>query len=108
MPFASPHGKQDEKWANVASTLQTFDMAVTARGARDRYNYLSKTFQSEDRRSLRKSGTEEQFTERESLLTELIEQQKAFQAKNNQGDVCFMVIVFWKLPGFFRTTFSIR
>lgn len=76
-PFSSPHGKLEEAWAKIAKALQELGVPVTARGARDRYNYLVKLFHSEDLKNLRKSGTEEEFTEREALLTELIELQES-------------------------------
>ncbi|XP_077497972.1 uncharacterized protein LOC144108667 [Amblyomma americanum] len=67
-PFANPL-----KWAEIARTLSEYSAkAFTARAVRERAELLLSQYAANDRVNLRKSGTEEQYREREQLLQELI------------------------------------
>lgn len=48
-------------------------MTVEVRTLRERFGLLMKKFKRDEMDSLRKSGTDEEFDEREQLLTELVE-----------------------------------
>lgn len=78
-PYLAAYGKQDDCWAQVAEALRNHPelaMPVTSRSARDRFTYILKLFQDEDNANLRKSGAEEEFDERDRLLTEVLAQQR--------------------------------
>ncbi|KAI0235667.1 hypothetical protein LSAT2_013817 [Lamellibrachia satsuma] len=62
-------------WANVAATvtaaLARGDFLIDARRARERTQLLVKHYKSNNRAQLKKSGTEEDYTEKEMLLSEI-------------------------------------
>ena len=75
-PFRAAHGQVEAKWAEVADhvnvALDVDGAAVTAKSARKRFNFLVKKMRADEADSLRKSGVEEDFDERERLLTDII------------------------------------
>ena len=83
-PFLAPRGSQDKQWDKVALALREVEISATGRSLRDRFNKLVKLFNSNDQRNLRKSGTEEEYEEREKLLTEIIEMQRSADTKKNE------------------------
>ena len=81
-PFLAPHGQQDDAWQAVATNLRDAaeGFKATGRAMRDRYNHLVRIFQSDNRESLRRSGSAEEYEIRDQLLTEAIEMQQSFKA----------------------------
>ncbi|KAH9377905.1 hypothetical protein HPB48_006924 [Haemaphysalis longicornis] len=62
------------KWEAVAGVLKEVTGKVfSARSVRDRRDLLLAQYSANDRANLRKSGTEEQYEEKEHLLQELID-----------------------------------
>ncbi|KAH6920816.1 hypothetical protein HPB50_028196 [Hyalomma asiaticum] len=67
------------KWPEVAARLSYAAKVAgqakkfTARAVRDRFDLLLSQFSAADEANLRKSGTEEEYTEKEQLLTELLQ-----------------------------------
>ncbi len=74
----NPYGKEKnaKEWDsivdNVNSTLKN-GKTVTHRGCKDRMKTLLKAHRKAEMQSLKASGTEEEFTERDALLTEVNE-----------------------------------
>ena len=66
-PFLASHGQTQEKWEAIQARLSITNW----RALRDRFNLLIRQYKSENMANLRKSGTEEEYTEREQLLEEL-------------------------------------
>lgn len=74
-------------WDLIAAELQIYLPGVTPRCCRERAMRLLKMFKEEDRGNLRKSGTEEQYAEKEQLLQELVdleEERRIIQAEMSQ------------------------
>ncbi|XP_064474065.1 uncharacterized protein LOC135388433 [Ornithodoros turicata] len=66
-------------WTDVVRALNLVTgKTFTVRGARERTALLMSLFKKQDRINLRKSGTEEQFEEKERLLQEVVDLQKEF------------------------------
>ncbi|KAK8787107.1 hypothetical protein V5799_023122 [Amblyomma americanum] len=65
-PFQSP-----ENWTAVLKNVFAVGRELTLRAIKDRTELLVGYFRQEDRANLRKSGTEEQYTERDQLLQEI-------------------------------------
>ncbi|CAN7982952.1 unnamed protein product, partial [Ixodes hexagonus] len=66
-PFADP-----ARWTTLIENLNAATgKAYTVRAARERCDLLLGHFRREDRTNLRKSGTEEQYSEKEHLLQEI-------------------------------------
>ncbi|KAH7968147.1 hypothetical protein HPB52_006074 [Rhipicephalus sanguineus] len=61
-------------WLNVAENLSlALGRTISARAIRERCDLLLAQFAQEDRANLRKSGTEEQYGEKETLLQEIFD-----------------------------------
>lgn len=71
-PWAAPHGDTTSAWADVASDVSASLPSCTADGkaCRRRFTTLMETFRREEMDSLRASGTVEEYSEREQLLTD--------------------------------------
>ncbi|CAN7991471.1 unnamed protein product, partial [Ixodes hexagonus] len=68
------------RWVGVANNLLfATGKSFSPRAVRDRFDLLLAQFASEDRANLRKSGTEEQYSETEHLLQELSDLAKEFK-----------------------------
>lgn len=83
-PFLAPHGQQEAAWQSVAAELRKNGFRATFRAARDRFALILRVFQSAERESLRKSGTYEEYEEREHLLTEILNLQNEAKAMKSQ------------------------
>ncbi|KAJ3277879.1 hypothetical protein HDU79_002071, partial [Rhizoclosmatium sp. JEL0117] len=77
-PFSAGHGKTGEAWERVATNVNTAmglhndaDVKATGKNAFKRFKELLKKFKADEMESLRASGTEEEFEEREQLLSDL-------------------------------------
>ncbi|XP_023244561.1 troponin T-like [Centruroides sculpturatus] len=70
----NPYAYENPKvaWKDIAENLQTY-YDVDGRRCRERTNLLLQYYDKNDQASLRKSGTEEEFTERNELLEEIKE-----------------------------------
>ncbi|KAL1444441.1 hypothetical protein MTO96_029862 [Rhipicephalus appendiculatus] len=76
-PFRDP-----SQWHHVARNLQeSAGKTVTARSARERIDLLLSHYASEVRANLRKSGTENEYNEREHLLQEVLDLAREFAYK---------------------------
>ena len=69
-PFAARHGNVQEKWEAVQSRMSNM---TGWKSLRDRFGLLVKQFKAQSMIQLRKSGTEEEYTERDKLLEEICE-----------------------------------
>ena len=76
-PFAQKNSKA--KWIQIVAKINTLlletrnDIVFTERGCKDRLKILVNAFKKETLASLKASGTVEEYTERDQLLTEVIE-----------------------------------
>ena len=99
-PFSQKNSKV--LWAQIVVKMNVLlsqtrkDTAFTERGCRDRLKILVNAFKKETLTSLKASGTEEEYSERDLLLTEVVElmeekenivkeTEKKEQEKENQG-----------------------
>ncbi len=77
-PFALPHGQVTAAWEDVAAGVRrAAGIDVDGRRCRLRYSNLLQTFRRGEADNLRKSGTEEEYSERQQLLQDLNEQEDA-------------------------------
>ena len=76
-PFTQKNSKP--KWIQIVAKINALlletrnDIVFTERGCKDRLKILLNAFKKETLASLKASGTEEEYTERDQLLTEVIE-----------------------------------
>ncbi|KAJ3281412.1 hypothetical protein HDU79_010791, partial [Rhizoclosmatium sp. JEL0117] len=75
-PYKAAHGKTAECWENVATNLNEAlsldgDVCTTKKNAQERFKDLMKKFKADEMEALRASGTEEEFNEREQLLSDV-------------------------------------
>ncbi|CAN8018958.1 unnamed protein product, partial [Ixodes persulcatus] len=76
-PFEDP-----SRWAQIANNLlSATGKSFSARAVRDRLDLLLAQFAAEDRANLRRSGTEEQYSEKEHLLQEIADLTREFNYK---------------------------
>ncbi|CAN8019348.1 unnamed protein product, partial [Ixodes persulcatus] len=76
-PFEDP-----TRWAQIANhLLSAIGKNFSARAVRDRLDLLLAQFAAEDRANLRRSGTEEQYSEKEHLLQEIADLTREFHYK---------------------------
>ncbi|ETN04913.1 hypothetical protein F441_14172 [Phytophthora nicotianae CJ01A1] len=87
-PWAAAHGETNTAWTTVANELKNAISASTAddKACRRRFTALLDTFRREEMKSLRVSGTAEEYREREQLLTDCLELEKANKKKRKQRD----------------------
>eukprot|EP00743_Colponemidia_sp_Colp-15_P004974 GILK01005360.1.p1 GENE.GILK01005360.1~~GILK01005360.1.p1 ORF type:complete len:284 (-),score=59.47 GILK01005360.1:50-859(-) len=72
-PWAAGHGQVLKTWIKVAENVSTvFKVKITDRACQDRFKLLETWFRKNDQENLRKSGKEEEFEERQQLLTEIL------------------------------------
>ncbi|KAJ1562580.1 hypothetical protein HK096_007531 [Nowakowskiella sp. JEL0078] len=74
-PFFAAHGQTLKAWTSVAvnlcSSLNLEAETITTVNARARFESIYTTFKKDEMESLRASGTEEEFNEREQLMTDI-------------------------------------
>ena len=73
-PWAKAHGGVTQAWEKVASDYNNAvgqAKAINTTGAKHHWDALLKKYKSEERDSLRASGTAEEYTEQEELLAKL-------------------------------------
>ncbi|CAK4969763.1 unnamed protein product, partial [Aphanomyces euteiches] len=73
-PWEAEHGSVMEKWTRIAEELnrrQDFDKPKKGTNLKNRFDLLLKRFQDDEARSKRKSGTPEEYNERDQLLTDI-------------------------------------
>lgn len=75
-PFAAAFGKVMESWDLVAKNSQ---LDVSGQGVKSRVDLLMKARKKEEMANIKKSGTEEEYSEREQLVDEVIELEKLGQ-----------------------------
>lgn len=80
-PFAAEHGQGARIWDQISSTLNSIGMDVTSTTVRGRCAHLKQAFRKEQLAQLRRSGTEEEYDEREQLLQDYIELEEAAESE---------------------------
>lgn len=72
-PFDAEWGNSDSLWKKVAESLKIAGLKAETRTFRDHFNKMVKDYRLQERVSRKKSGTNEEYTEMEQLLTEILE-----------------------------------
>jgi hypothetical protein len=72
-PFLADHGRTAQEWQELAHKLKAIGYGISARTARDRFVFLVSKWRAQEMESLRKSGEDEEYTTRESMLTEIVQ-----------------------------------
>ncbi|XP_061181155.1 MAP7 domain-containing protein 2-like [Saccostrea echinata] len=70
---ASNPMKNKSKWAEIAATLSSPDFILDARRVRERTHLLIDQHKRENRENLKRSGVDEEITEKTTLLDEVLE-----------------------------------
>jgi hypothetical protein len=76
-PFAAGYGQAGRVWESITRNLNTGGMPVTLSTVQGRCALLKRAFRKQQMEQLRRSGTEEECSEREQLLQDLIEMEAA-------------------------------
>lgn len=88
-PFDDP-----SRWKVIQNNLcKISEKGFSLRAVREHVEHLSKLFVKEDRSNLRKSGTEEQYIEKEKLLQEIADLQREFKNKANKKEAKLECII---------------
>ncbi|KAJ3009487.1 UNVERIFIED_CONTAM: hypothetical protein HDU68_002645 [Siphonaria sp. JEL0065] len=88
-PYSAPHGKTAERWEQVTARFNNAcafsdNKEASTKNCQARFTDLVKKFKQEEMESLRASGTEEEYSEREQLLTDLVDLMK--EAEDAKSD----------------------
>lgn len=83
--FLAERGKSDSQWKKVETTIRA-EVDTDFRSLRDRFNLLLKKFASEDRENMNKSGTAEQYEEREQLLQNIQDLRRSLETKSKKKE----------------------
>lgn len=88
-PFLAKHGETLKSFEKVKDALKFTEIGdiLTAKTCYDRFYLLLNTFQSEDSKNAKKSGVEEEYDEKQQLLTDisvLIKEHNKEMAKEKQ------------------------
>ncbi|KAH9112348.1 hypothetical protein AeMF1_013307 [Aphanomyces euteiches] len=87
-PWAASHGSVQATWNTVASSLsEHFGKKVNALAYQRRFELLLDTFKKDEMKSLRASGTIEEYNERKQLLTALREMIDDYELDKEEHDV---------------------
>ncbi|XP_077486636.1 uncharacterized protein LOC144097906 [Amblyomma americanum] len=87
-------------WVSVlASVNRAVGRELTLRGIKDRVDLLIGYWRRQDAKNLKKSGTEEQYTEKEQILQDLSDYARAVQYEPRIAPRSAGCAVCWKKPG---------
>lgn len=84
-PFAASYKNKGASWDRVAEEYNAAieeQNAITGRKAKEKFDLLLSTFRKEEVESLRRSGTDEEYTELDHLLEELDEMERDARAES--------------------------
>jgi hypothetical protein len=90
LPWKADHGATSKLWYEISMVLkdnlseERKLIAPNAISCQARVNKLIQTFKENERESLKKSGVDEEFGEREKLLLDIVEQLDEFEAEKSQ------------------------
>jgi flagellar biosynthesis GTPase FlhF len=76
-PYAAGYGQTSRAWDAIVTNLKAIGMDVTLTTVQGRYTHLKKAYRTQQMEQMRRSGTEEEYTEREQLLQDIIELEAA-------------------------------
>lgn len=82
-PFAAGYGQTSRAWDTIVRNLKGLGMDVCVTTVQGRYAHLKKIYLKEQMDQLRRSGTEEEYSEREQLLQDLLDLEKAARSEND-------------------------
>src|SRR4051812_5527181 len=104
-PFAAPYKTIGTAWETVA---QDYNLAIkepnciNGRKAKEKFYSLISTFRKDEAESLRKSGTDEEYTELDRLLEELDELERDSRIKNELNRKKVIYMIFFNFIQFFN------
>ncbi|CAM1296336.1 Uncharacterised protein g1535 [Pycnogonum litorale] len=87
-PFLCDRGSQYSAWEDVSESVLLLGLHISGRRCRERILLLVQQFRRGDWEMLRRSGTEEQYNEKEKLLQEVVEllKEKEVASLNKKKD----------------------
>ena len=74
--FRSGSKERGAVWTTIADNLKAFDMKVSQRSVRERFEKIMKEFKAKE---VRASGVDVEYTERDKLLTDVVEKMEEFE-----------------------------
>ncbi|KAJ3117156.1 hypothetical protein HDU96_007819 [Phlyctochytrium bullatum] len=90
-PWAAGHGKKASVWSSITDTLQEALKAdqplvekVKSTAVQRRFEHLVTCFKQEEMESLKASGTEEEYGEREALLSGIVEMMRDYEEEKKE------------------------
>jgi hypothetical protein len=83
-PFSLAHGKKTDGWKKIATSLRASGMDLDHRRCQERTDLLLSSFRKSENESRRKSGVDENYTELDILLTDLVEMLDDLEANNEK------------------------
>ena len=77
--FWSGSKERGAVWTTIADNLKAFDMKVSQRSVRERFEKIMKEFKAKEAKEVRASGVDVEYTERDKLLTDIVEKMEEFE-----------------------------
>ena len=77
--FWSGSEERGAVWTTIAENLKAFDMKVSQRSVRERFEKIMKEFKAKEATEVRASGVDVKYTERDKLLTDIVEKMEEFE-----------------------------
>ena len=77
--FWSGSKERGAVWTTIAENLKAFDMKVSQSSVRDRFEKIIKEFKAKEAKEVRASGVDVEYTERDKLLTDIVEKMEEFE-----------------------------
>jgi hypothetical protein len=94
-PYGLIHGKKIEGWKKVASALLSLGMEVDHRRCRERADVLIENFRKKETINQQLSGIDEEYTEMDRLLMDLIEMIDELESRNMEISEKKVRIINW-------------
>ena len=66
-------------WITIAENVKAFDMKVSQRSVRERFEKIMKEFKAKEGKEVRASGVDVEYTEHDKLLTDIVEKMEEFE-----------------------------
>ncbi|KAG9403279.1 hypothetical protein AC1031_005925 [Aphanomyces cochlioides] len=87
-PFAADYGQTLQRWEEIAAAMNAMhgEDALTAASCRRKFDDLVINFKRETMKSMRASGTEEDYTKRDHLLQDICEMIDALMEQKREAN----------------------
>ena len=77
--FRSGSKERSAVWTTITENLKAFDMKVSQRSVRERFEKIMKEFKAKEAEEVRASGVDVEYTERDKLLTDIVVNMEEFE-----------------------------